>query len=114
MLDMKAKLLVLTAMLLVLAPGRAMAANAANSAPTAIRVKDMHCEACATRIRRKLFAVAGVVKVQTNVSANQAFVTPQRDRQPSPRAMWEAVEQAGFEPVKLEGPSGTFTSKPRK
>jgi Cu+-exporting ATPase len=74
----------------------------------------MHCENCAMKIRRKLFAVPGVVNVQTSVKANRAVVMPQQTKQPSPRALWEALEQAGFEPVHLEGPAGTFTTKPRR
>jgi copper chaperone CopZ len=89
-------------------------AQAANVVATTIRVKDMHCEGCAAKIRRGLFAVAGVVNVKTNVKTHSAVVMPQRSRQPSPRAMWEAVEKAGFEVVRLEGPSGTFTDKPQQ
>jgi copper chaperone CopZ len=106
-----AKLVLLAVLLIAASRG---IAHAANSAMTTIRVKDMHCESCAKKIRSKLFTVAGVVNVQTNVKANVATVTPQRDRQPSPRAMWEAVEQAGFQVMQLEGPSGTFSSKPQR
>src|SRR5438874_540348 len=88
------------------------ATYAASNSVTTIRVKDMHCEACAAKIRRGLFSVAGVVSVKTDVKTHVAFVIPQQDRQPSPRAMWEAVEKAGFQVVQLEGPRGTFTEKP--
>ena len=73
----------------------------------------MHCEACAAKIRRGLFSVAGVVNVKTDVKTHVAVVVPQQNRQPSPRAMWEAVEKAGFQVVQLEGPSGTFNEKPQ-
>jgi copper chaperone CopZ len=79
---------------------------------TTIRVKDMHCEHCAAKIRKNLFLVAGVINVQTNVKAHVAVVVPQQTRQPSPRAMWEAVEKAGFDVVQLAGPLGTFAEKP--
>ncbi len=88
--------------------------QAANTATTTIRVKDMHCEACAAKIRRGLFSVAGVVNVKTDVKAHLAVIVPQQSRQPSPRAMWEAVEKAGFQIMQLDGPSGAFTLKPRQ
>jgi Cu+-exporting ATPase len=87
--------------------------RAASPATTLIEVHNMHCAACARKIAGKLYAVPGVVAVRTDVAANTATITPQQQRQPSPKAMWEAVEKAGFKPIKLEGPAGTFSSKPR-
>jgi copper chaperone CopZ len=88
------------------------AAQAA-SPGTLIEVDDMHCANCARKIASKLYGVPGVVAVRCNVAANTAAITPQQQRQPSPKAMWEAVEKAGFKPVKLQGPHGIFTTKPR-
>ena len=79
---------------------------------TTIQVSNMHCANCAKKIASKLYAVPGVVAVKTNVATDTAWVTPQQQRRPSPKAMWEAVEKAGFKPIKLEGPGGTFTAKP--
>lgn len=79
---------------------------------TWIFVEDMHCSNCAKKIARKLYNVSGVVKVQANVPKDYAVVTPQEGAQLSPRALWEAVEQAKFKPVKLQGPNGIFTKKP--
>ncbi len=64
------------------------------------------------KIARKLYTVSGVVKVQANVAKDYAVVTPQAGADLSPRALWEAVEQANFKPVKLQGPRGVFTKKP--
>ncbi len=80
---------------------------------TTIHVQNMHCATCASKISRKLYAVQGVVKVTTNVQADTAVVTPQPAKLLSPRALWEAVEKAGFKPLKIEGPSGKFTAKPK-
>ena len=80
---------------------------------TVILVDNMHCSSCARKIASKLYGVPGVVAVRTNVPANTATITPQQQRQPSPRALWEAVEKAGFKPLKLQGPHGIFTSKPQ-
>jgi len=81
---------------------------------TAIVVKDMHCANCAKKIARKLYSVKGVKGVRAVVKTNTATVTPEKGKQPSPKALWEAVEAAGFKPVKLAGPLGTFKEKPKK
>ncbi len=51
--------------------------------------------------------------VQANVEAKTATVTRKPQTALSPRALWEAVEKAGKQPMKLEGPNGTFTAKPQ-
>lgn len=89
----------------------ATAQQPAASSVTTVRVSDMHCAACAKKIARKLYAVPGVVQVKTDVKRHTAAVTPEKQRQPSPLALWEAVEAAGFEPVELNGPAGKFTKK---
>ena len=48
------------------------------------------------------------------VISKTAIVVPKGDATLSPLELWEAIEKAGKVPVKLEGPSGTFTSKPKK
>jgi len=80
---------------------------------TTIHVHDMHCADCAKQIARKLYALPGVVEVRADVNKNIAYVVPQKDKSLVPRAMWEAVESAGFKVARLEGPQGSFTSKPR-
>ena len=87
-------------------------AETAEQPYTWIFVDDMHCGNCAKKIARKLYTVSGVVKVQANVAKDYAVVTPQAGADLSPRALWEAVEQANFKPVKLQGPRGGFTKKP--
>ena len=81
---------------------------------TQIVVKDMHCTDCAKKIARKLYAVKGVKGVRAVVKTNTATVTPEKDKQPSPLAMWTAVEEAGFTPLKLVGPAGEFKEKPKE
>ena len=80
---------------------------------TTIYVHDMHCADCAKQIARKLYALPGVVEVRADVPKNIAYVVPQKDKSLAPRSMWEAVEAAGFKVARLEGPSGTYTAKPR-
>lgn len=102
------------ALLSVLSLGNGLAEGALAADVTTIQVTDMHCANCARKIAGKLIAVPGVLKIQTNVSAHKATITPQQSKQPSPKAIWEAVEKAGFKPVKLEGPAGSFTEKPKE
>ena len=80
---------------------------------TTIHVHDMHCADCAKQIARKLYALPGVVEVRADVPKNIAYVVPQKDKTISSRAMWEAVESAGFKVARLDGPQGTYTAKPR-
>ncbi|MEE2706709.1 MAG: cation transporter [Planctomycetota bacterium] len=87
-------------------------ATAAEPQYTWIYVKDMHCSNCAKKITRKLYTVPGVVKVQTHLKQHFAVITPQAGKSVSPRAVWEAVEQIKFEPVKLQGPIGVYRKKP--
>jgi len=90
----------------------AVSANAAESRQSYLHVKDMHCKACAQKIANKLYTVSGVVQVDVDLEKNIARVTPQQTKDPSPRGLWEAVEKAGFVPVKLIGPAGQFVEKP--
>lgn len=62
---------------------------------------------------KQLTAVPGVESVRPDVQSQTAKVTPKANKAPSPRALWEAVEKAGFKPTKLEGPGGKFTAKPK-
>ena len=80
---------------------------------TTIHVHNMHCADCAKQIARKLYALPGVVEVRADVPKNIAYVVPQKDKTLAPRAMWEAVESAGFAVARLDGPQGSFTAKPR-
>ena len=79
---------------------------------TMILVKNMHCASCAKKIAAKLYGVSGVYQVRADVKKNATYVAPRQQQTPSPRKMWEAVETAGFEPIKLVGPAGVFTSRP--
>ncbi len=86
----------------------------ASTTQTTITLKVLTCENCAKKVAAKLTEVSGVGDVKMDVKSKTATVTPKSSATPSPLQMWEAIEKAGKEPVKLEGPSGTFTSKPKK
>jgi copper chaperone CopZ len=81
---------------------------------TTITIKGMHCQSCAKKVMTRLNLVSGVKTAQVNAKKGRAIVFPKDTRHlPSPRTQWEAVEKAGFKPVKLQGPYGTFTKKPK-
>ena len=80
---------------------------------TVITVEEMHCAGCAKRIGNKLAKVPGVAAVHFDVKSKTLWVTPQPAQTPSPRGLWEAVEKAADRPVRLQGPSGVFTTKPQ-
>jgi copper chaperone CopZ len=87
--------------------------SAAEPAWTSITVKEMHCAGCAKKIAARLYAVRGVKEVRVDIEKKTLFVAPQQSKDPSPLAMWEAVEKAKNVPIRLAGPGGTFTEKPR-
>lgn len=89
-------------------------AMASDPAPTTISVPDMHCAGCAKKLATELNKVVGVAKVETDVEAKTVKVTPKGKNGVSPKSLWEAVEAAGKTPNKLEGPDGSFSSKPKK
>lgn len=89
--------------------------RAADPAPmtTTISIPEMHCSGCAKKVTTKLTGVTGVDKAEADMKAKTITVTPKAGSVLSPKAVWEAVEQAGQEPAKLTGPSGAFTAKPK-
>ncbi|MDX1945567.1 MAG: heavy-metal-associated domain-containing protein [Pirellulaceae bacterium] len=88
------------------------AANATQPLYTTVVVHNMHCDACAKKIARKVYALPGVVEVRADVPKNLAYVVPQQGKTLSSRAVWEAVESAGFKVARLQSPEGNFTAKP--
>jgi copper chaperone CopZ len=87
--------------------------SAANPKPISISIKDMHCTVCAKKISDQLKTVGGVQAVKTDFKSGTAVVTPHASKSPSPKALWEAVERAGFKPTRLVGPGGTYSAKPK-
>jgi copper chaperone CopZ len=75
---------------------------------TTIHVGSLHCKTCAKKIARKLYTVKSVAKVRSDVKANVVVITPQSKKQLDVKKLWDAATKAGFAPVKLVGPDGTF------
>ena len=81
---------------------------------TQLTVKGLHCDFCAAKLCKALKEIPGVADAKADVKAGLTIITPTPGKKlPSPKAQWEMVEKAGFTPVKLTGPLGTFTSKPK-
>ena len=80
---------------------------------TTITLQVLTCESCAKKVAAQLSKLRGVGSVQMDVKSKTAVVVPRDNATLSPLQLWEAIEKAGKTPIKLEGPSGTFTSKPR-
>ena len=80
---------------------------------TVITIEDLDCPVCAKDVEKAVAKIPGVDTVTTDVNTQTATVAPKANVTLSAKALWEAVETAGFKPTKLEGPSGTFTAKPK-
>lgn len=88
--------------------------QASDAKQTTISVSDMHCGGCAKKLATAMSKVAGVSKAETDLEAKTVKITPKAQSTVSPKSLWEAVESAGKTPTKLEGPNGSFTTKPTK
>jgi copper chaperone CopZ len=87
--------------------------SAADAPPaTTLTIKGMHCGGCALKVAGKLQAVQQVQRATVNHQTGRATITAKVNQAVSPRALWEAVERAGYTPTQLAGPSGTYTKKP--
>lgn len=88
------------------------AADAKKKATTVINTKKM-CPSCSKKIVSKFRKIEGVADARADVKAKTFSVVPKSGRVLSPRRLWETVEKGGEQPVRLAGPSGTFTTKPK-
>ena len=80
---------------------------------TVITIDELDCPTCAKKVEKNLSEVKGVAEVKTDVKTSTATVAARVNEAPSPREMWEAVEKAGFKVLKMKGPGGSFSEKPR-
>ena len=96
---------------IVIAAGTVQAADQTKN--TTIVIKGMHCQGCVKKVVAQLQKVPGVAAANADAKRGLAAAAPiEAQRLPSPRAQWEAIEKAGFTPVALYGPFGTFKQKP--
>ena len=81
---------------------------------TTITVDGMHCPACAKKLSTKMQGLPGVASAAADAKAGVVTVTPKTRTNVSAKSLWELVEASGYKPTKLAGPSGTFTTKPKR
>ena len=81
---------------------------------TVVSINGMHCSACAKKFTNKLKIVSNVKTANVDVEKGTAVIGALDGQQLSPKAVWEAIETAGYKPTELKGPGGTFKSKPTK
>lgn len=108
------RMIVLCLLVLSVGLSGSEAARAAEPAATTITIPSMDCMACAKKIANKVYEVPGVKEVRVDLMAKTLLVTPKAQATLSPLGLWDAVETAKEAPSKLVGPSGTFTSKPKR
>jgi copper chaperone CopZ len=90
----------------------ATAATAQSPAMTKITLTELHCAGCAKKVAKCVNAVPGVAEVRLDLKARTFFVMHRTNATPSPRALWEAVEQADHAVERMVTPTATYTSKP--
>ena len=81
---------------------------------TQVSIKGMHCVSCANKVTKKLQAVPNVKSASVDPEKGSAVIVTADGKELSPKAVWEAVESAGYKPTELSGPTGTFKTKPTK
>lgn len=86
----------------------------ADAATSTIAVDGMTCAGCAKTVGKAVSAVEGVESAVADVKTKTLTVTAKKGATPSPRAMWEAVERAGYTPTRIAGAAGTFEKKPER
>lgn len=89
-----------------------VAAQARTPAFSKMTLTELDCGHCAKKVAKHVGGVAGVAEVRYDLKAKAVWAIHRPGQSPSPRQLWEAVEQAAHEVQRLETPSGTFTSKP--
>lgn len=80
---------------------------------TVVTVKKL-CPTCGKKIVQKLEQIPQVAGASINIEQRVVQVTARPGQVLSPRLVWEIVEKGGEQPIKLQGPTGTFTAKPQQ
>jgi len=80
---------------------------------TVIQVEKMCCQGCVQKIAAQLYTVRGVKEVRYDLEKKIVVVVPQSQATLSPLAMWNAVIKGKDRPLRIAGPTGVFTEKPR-
>lgn len=98
-------------LLAVVCLGVSTGAFAGEVVPTVVTVKKM-CPTCAKKINRGLAKVTGAAAAKNEIETRTYSVTPKPGKVLSPREVWTVVSEGGEVPLRLDGPSGSFTTEP--
>ena len=85
----------------------------APQAYTAVVLDDIHCMGCAKKINGKVTAVPGVAEMRVDLKTKTIWAMHKAGVTPSPRSLWEAIEAADHQPVKMQTPTAVHTNKPQ-
>jgi mercuric ion binding protein len=89
------------------------AALFADKTATVVEVSEM-CGGCVKKITQRFEKVTDVASIKCDIPSKSVTITPKASVTLSPKTLWEIMDEIGKTPVKLAGPSGTFTAKPTK
>ena len=79
---------------------------------TKVELKELHCLNCAKKIATEVHKVDGVAEMRVDLKQKLVFVVHKSGQTPSAKKLWEAIEEADHEPVKMETPTATHQKKP--
>ena len=79
---------------------------------TKVELKDLHCMHCAKKIATEVHKVDGVAEMRVDLKQKLVYVVHKSGQTPSAKKLWEAIEEADHEPVKMETPTATHQKKP--
>jgi copper chaperone CopZ len=79
---------------------------------TKVVLTELDCMGCAKKIAGKVTKVTGVELMRVDLDARTIFAVHKDNMTPSPKAIWEAIEQADHTPEKMETPTATHKTKP--
>jgi copper chaperone len=79
---------------------------------TVVYVDGMTCAGCAASVTKALREIDGVADASADPKQGLVTVVPKTGASVSLKAVWEAVDHAGFTPIKIAGPNGVVTERP--
>lgn len=82
------------------------------STATVVTIQGEMCGGCVKKMQGTLSKVAGIATVEGSAAEKTMTIVPSSGAKLSPKAIWEAIEQAGKKPAKLVSPDGEFVAKP--
>ena len=80
---------------------------------TIVTVGEM-CGGCVTKITTHFKEVKEIAELKCDIPTKSVKFVPKKGNELSALKIWEEMEKIGKAPLQLVGPTGTFTSKPKK